>query len=402
MVCVLVRDYPAWCGRGCAWMNGATVGSVLRAVAEDVGVENELVLYLLHNGRVLSAEEVLRDGDVLRLRIRLPGGKGGFGNMLRGQGTGKKTTNFDACRDLNGRRLRLGNNEERLAAWNQRQQEAAASREPRNMQNGSPDIREGGETSFDAEKFEEKLTGIESRVNEALSKGLEIENEFREKGPENRSLEDELIEAVPKKRRIFMDVDEESDSESENEDSGGNEDSNDSTAERGSMGAPPQKPGASVRFEAPSLTSREPSPVVSSLAYSVSTEPVSDCGESSYAHSETITETVTEPTDETASVGSHLLSMTSLPPLPPQLVPASGILIETVPAVEINLNNYSSATELESLGLQVLKAELQKLGLKCGGTLTERAKRLFMIKGRDLSTLDRHLLARKPQGQKLT
>ncbi|RKP35246.1 telomere stability and silencing-domain-containing protein, partial [Dimargaris cristalligena] len=38
----------------------------------------------------------------------LRGGKGGFGSMLRAQG-GKmathKTTNFDACRDLSGRRL---------------------------------------------------------------------------------------------------------------------------------------------------------------------------------------------------------------------------------------------------------------------------------------------------------
>lgn len=34
----------------------------------------------------------------------LPGGKGGFGSLLRASGRVAKTTNFDACRDLSGRR----------------------------------------------------------------------------------------------------------------------------------------------------------------------------------------------------------------------------------------------------------------------------------------------------------
>ena len=46
------------------------------------------------------------------LKIRILGGKGGFGSMLRAQGgkmASQKTTNFEACRDLNGRRLRTVN-----------------------------------------------------------------------------------------------------------------------------------------------------------------------------------------------------------------------------------------------------------------------------------------------------
>lgn len=42
----------------------------------------------------------------LALRRILPGGKGGFGAQLRGSAASTKTTNFDACRDLHGRRLR--------------------------------------------------------------------------------------------------------------------------------------------------------------------------------------------------------------------------------------------------------------------------------------------------------
>lgn len=46
------------------------------------------------------------------------GGKGGFGALLRGQGRdGKVTTNFDACRDLSGRRVRHTTIENKLRDW---------------------------------------------------------------------------------------------------------------------------------------------------------------------------------------------------------------------------------------------------------------------------------------------
>ena len=46
----------------------------------------------------------------------------------------------------------------------------------------------------------------------------------------------------------------------------------------------------------------------------------------------------------------------------------------------IDLQPYTSAVELEGLGLLRLKDELMKVGLKCGGTLQERAARLFAIR----------------------
>ncbi|MCI18790.1 protein SDE2, partial [Trifolium medium] len=56
----------------------------------------------------------------VRLLLRLKGGKGGFGSLLRGAATKagqKKTNNFDACRDMSGRRLRHVNAEKRLEEW---------------------------------------------------------------------------------------------------------------------------------------------------------------------------------------------------------------------------------------------------------------------------------------------
>jgi len=47
----------------------------------------------------------------------------------------------------------------------------------------------------------------------------------------------------------------------------------------------------------------------------------------------------------------------------------------------INLENVESQQDLELLGLAHLKQELQNRGLKCGGTLSDRASRLFSVKG---------------------
>lgn len=59
----------------------------------------------------------------------------------------------------------------------------------------------------------------------------------------------------------------------------------------------------------------------------------------------------------------------------------------------LDLSAFSSWEELASLGLDRLKSALMALGLKCGGTLEERAQRLFSTKGK--KTLDPSLLAKK-------
>lgn len=62
---------------------------------------------------------------------------------------------------------------------------------------------------------------------------------------------------------------------------------------------------------------------------------------------------------------------------------------------KLDLSGFSSAEELASLGLDRLKAALTALGMKCGGTLEERAARLFSTKGKDLGQIDPGLFAKK-------
>lgn len=59
----------------------------------------------------------------------------------------------------------------------------------------------------------------------------------------------------------------------------------------------------------------------------------------------------------------------------------------------LDLSAFSSWEELASLGLDRLKSALVALGIKCGGTLEERAQRLFSTKGQ--RTIDPTLLAKR-------
>jgi hypothetical protein len=74
----------------------------------------------LYTASASLASSGLSHGSTVQLLLRLCGGKGGFGALLRGQGRdGKITDNFDAMRDLSGRRVRHVEAEKKLKEWEQ-------------------------------------------------------------------------------------------------------------------------------------------------------------------------------------------------------------------------------------------------------------------------------------------
>jgi len=79
----------------------------------------------------------------------------------------------------------------------------------------------------------------------------------------------------------------------------------------------------------------------------------------------------------------------SEPPPPPVRAPV-------VPEA-LDLDAISSVEELAALGLDRLKAALAALGCKCGGTLQDRAKRLWSTKDKPRAEWDPKILAKKPK-----
>jgi len=60
---------------------------------------------------------------------------------------------------------------------------------------------------------------------------------------------------------------------------------------------------------------------------------------------------------------------------------------------EVDLEAAASAEEFEALGLEALKGLLTQRGLKCGGSLKDRAARLYMLKGKTLADIPKKLRA---------
>lgn len=67
----------------------------------------------MRDGDTLHAAGLRRDVTV-HLVLRLRGGKGGFGALLRAGARSTVSQNTDACRDLSGRRMRHVNADKKL------------------------------------------------------------------------------------------------------------------------------------------------------------------------------------------------------------------------------------------------------------------------------------------------
>jgi hypothetical protein len=94
--------------------NNSTTQQLKQHIYEitSVPVENQVLRII--NGHALVDQDLITHDEFLNIQLsgRILGGKGGFGSMLRAQGgrmNAQKTTNFEACRDLQGRRIRTVN-----------------------------------------------------------------------------------------------------------------------------------------------------------------------------------------------------------------------------------------------------------------------------------------------------
>ncbi|KAK7137185.1 hypothetical protein R3I93_017304 [Phoxinus phoxinus] len=87
-------------------------------------------------------------------------------------------------------------------------------------------------------------------------------------------------------------------------------------------------------------------------------------------------------------------------PTEAQSVPAESSQALEVAAGPLDLLSASGPEQLEALGLERLKKELMERGMKCGGTLQERAARLFSVRGLAADQIDPALLAKASKASK--
>ncbi|CAI5734198.1 unnamed protein product [Peronospora destructor] len=102
--------------------NVASVTSVTFLIQQYENVPSSLFDLYVNDCKLDMSSHVPAFPNIIRARLRggLRGGKGGFGAMLRSMGKAsgaKATTDFGACRDLYGRRLRHVNQEVAMQKW---------------------------------------------------------------------------------------------------------------------------------------------------------------------------------------------------------------------------------------------------------------------------------------------
>lgn len=125
--------------------------------------------YLTQNGKLVH--HLIIAGD-FHLHLRLIGGKGGFGSMLRAIGAQiEKTTNREACRDLSGRRLRDINEEKRVKAYMDKQkerEEEAAQKVTKKIEK----LQAKPKHEFRDKQYDEARSELTENISAALEEGL--------------------------------------------------------------------------------------------------------------------------------------------------------------------------------------------------------------------------------------
>ncbi|KAL5156227.1 Replication stress response regulator SDE2 [Glycine soja] len=365
------------------------------------------------------------DGNMfpsVRLLLRLKGGKGGFGSLLRGAATKagqKKTNNFDACRDMSGRRLRHVNAEKRLEEWKAGEEERKLEKVAEEFLKKQMKKGKGkGEGDGEAHKYVAKYREESERCVAEVSLSVKEALTAKRKSPSQPHHDAKKLKIWMGKRKLNesdSDYSDDSDEEGEMEKSellnGPNELS--SNKAEGSLGSVNGGGGSSGAGSCVSGSEEEKETAVDGNVVSVgmlsgesiqsTAEPVIVNEATEMPKESVVAEDnqdchggVSGKFDGTVNQASNDMeidgSVEHKAAVNEESSPSTSVPVLEEP---LNFDAFNSAAELEVLGLERLKSELQSRGLKCGGTLMERAARLFLLKSTPLDELPKKLIAKK-------
>ncbi|XVE73718.1 hypothetical protein DITRI_Ditri11bG0141200 [Diplodiscus trichospermus] len=404
----------------------------------------------LIRGHQLKDDSVISHSNTtLNLSLRLLGGKGGFGSLLRGAATKagqKKTSNFEACRDMSGRRLRHVNAEKRLEEWKAELEERKLEKIAEDFIKKKAKSGKKGVGDGEAEKYVEKYREESSRCVAVVEESVRAacQNGKRKAVPGG---------ADAKRLKIWMGKrklnESDSDDSSEEEDDEENETSvvlnnethsDSSKATEGSsdsvsagrqdgyfQGEVSSESGyeeeKEVILQPSSESGGEDANGIVEVEPEVYKEKTSQCaniacmevdmiaseavqpemleryGTKTEDQEGIVSQRLNVPVPENGGGGSKLIDETNCSSNAKSEVHEEKVVSNTNGAEEpekpLNFDDFNSPEEMEVLGLERLKSELQARGLKCGGTLQERAARLFLLRLTPLDKLPKKLLAKK-------
>ncbi|EDO33018.1 predicted protein [Nematostella vectensis] len=357
--------------------------------------------YLLHNGHLVFPSDgiLLAPDDTLRIIPRLVGGKGGFGSMLRAIGAQiEKTTSREACRDLSGRRMRDVNDEKKITEWVAKQAERereAARRKQEKMEKR----RSLPNHNFDDASYTQQIQENAGKIEDALKQGLKASTSEPSTSSAGSKRTGPSKGPATKKKKVWLGMD---DLEDESE-----EDISDEEYNRIHQ----DMPGTSTST---STEETQTSAIISTentTATEASTSHKDPHTKTTKTEDEPLAQRVDQEVGETVQSSSCIMFESLVESERSDSDRSDSTEGDTMPSKGSEtakcdqdkpfcIDEYNSATELENLGLECLKQHLMSLGLKCGGTLQERAQRLFLTKGVSLEKLDPALFAKAAKPKK--
>ncbi|XP_060555346.1 splicing regulator SDE2-like [Ruditapes philippinarum] len=367
-----------------------TVGDLKSYLTTDKGFPKDGSFFVC-NGSIVKDSEPVQKNAVYHTHLRLPGGKGGFGSMLRAIGAQiEKTTNHEACRDLSGRRMRDVNNEKDLKEWLGKQAEREREREEKRQERLAR-RRAMPNHKFDDPLYDQQRSLLAENQEDALQTGLK---KFIGKQGASATVTSDEMQGVKRKPEeqgasgsgtskkkkdvewLGVDIDNISDLDSDEEtfnssDSGQNNmvpglHKGDQSINKGSD----SEQSETFKLSNDAQNSVENDTMSSNNASDISD--INQCKDTGVKNNISDTTSQSEPSAECEQEEKPLC-----------------------------LEDVANVKDLEAFGLDRLKQELMSRGLKCGGTLEQRAQRLFSVKGLTKDQIDSDLFAKSANGKKV-
>jgi len=403
-----------------------TVESIHQTVSTLENIPPQF-FYLTFNGKRLDAHTPLATTMVARLHVRVCGGKGGFGSMLRAIGARiEKTTNHEACRDLSGRRMRDVNYEKEMGEWLKQQEQEKEDKEERNKHKLEKLQRVMNPTHhYQDADYTKNLQTNADNIDEALKAAIQRRDaKLKRKAAGNETINSNGNGKQKKSRsNAWMGVDADSEDDDDENNIMDLKRNNVVSVYESQPGCSKSKIGSCSRFEeqfeieegeivggestqsqvqkTSMLCKEDVLPVSAEVptamgAETVEDKPVQDMCE--------VIEPGTTHDNNTSKSDKPQDSEKTNPQEESKDTPEAAAASSDEPACSnvmkcVDLNDYSSAEELEGVGLEILKFSLTELGLKCGGNLRERAQRLYSTKNIPREQLDSSLFAKPAKGK---